>query len=92
MASAVLGKRSKVRWEELAADYDRIRDEIAAVVPYDIPRGCVATYCPEGNVLVPITSVADLSNQPTYKSVRVTLHPSADPSKVGAQIRAQAVT
>ena len=210
MATAVLGKRSKVRWEELAADYDRIRDEIAAVipgfkdfntrikksffylpnlprerrefpteegkavltanpicpfevgsgefalmtmrshdqfnttiyglddryrgifngrrvlfmnpkdveasgfvagqpvditshfgdrkrhaahflvVPYDIPRGCVATYYPEGNVLVPITSVADTSNQPTYKSVRVTLQPSPDPKKVGAQIRAQA--
>jgi molybdopterin-dependent oxidoreductase alpha subunit len=212
MATAVLGKRSKVRWEELAADYDRIRDEIAAVVPgfkgfneriknnffylpnlprerrefpteqgkailtanpinpfevgpgefalmtmrshdqfnttiyglddryrgifngrrvlfmnpkdveasgfvagqpvditshfadrtrhaahflvapYDIPRGCVATYYPEGNVLVPITSVADHSNQPTYKSVRVTLQPSTDPGKVGAQIRAQAAT
>jgi molybdopterin-dependent oxidoreductase alpha subunit len=210
LAKAVLGKRSKVRWDELASDYDRIRDEIAAVVPgfkdfneriknsffylpnlprdrrefpteqgqavltanpirpfevgpgefalmtmrshdqfnttiyglddryrgifngrrvlfmnpqdveasgfvagqpvditshfadrtrqathflvvpYDIPRGCVATYYPEGNVLVPIASVADKSNQPTYKSVRVTLQPSPDLSKVGAQIRAAA--
>jgi molybdopterin-dependent oxidoreductase alpha subunit len=61
------------------------------VVPYDIPLGCVATYYPEGNVLVPITSVADLSNQPTFKSVRVTLAPSANPAGLGAQIRADAI-
>jgi anaerobic selenocysteine-containing dehydrogenase len=60
------------------------------VVPYNIPPGCVATYYPEGNVLVPIASVADKSNQPTFKSVRVTLKPSPDPRGVGAQIRAQA--
>ncbi len=60
------------------------------VVPYAIPRGCVATYYPEGNVLVPITSVAEKSNQPTFKSVRVTLAPSPDPSAAGAQIRAEA--
>jgi anaerobic selenocysteine-containing dehydrogenase len=41
------------------------------VVPYEIPRGCVATYFPEGNVLVPISSVALRSNTPTSKAVVV---------------------
>jgi anaerobic selenocysteine-containing dehydrogenase len=44
------------------------------VVPYPIPRTCVATYFPEANVLVPIDSVADKSNTPTSKSVVVTIH------------------
>jgi len=33
LARAVLGGRSRVPWEELVADYDRIRDRIARVVP-----------------------------------------------------------
>jgi molybdopterin-dependent oxidoreductase alpha subunit len=33
MARAVLGERSTVDWEALAADYDRIRDHIARVIP-----------------------------------------------------------
>ncbi len=41
------------------------------VVEYDIPEQCVATYFPETNVLVPIKSVADKSNQPASKSVMV---------------------
>ncbi|MEL6181486.1 MAG: molybdopterin dinucleotide binding domain-containing protein, partial [Myxococcota bacterium] len=43
------------------------------VVPYDIPRRCVATYFPEANILVPIDSYADRSFTPTSKSVVVTL-------------------
>jgi molybdopterin-dependent oxidoreductase alpha subunit len=43
------------------------------VVPYDVPRRCAATYYPEANPLVPIGSVADGSNTPTYKSVRITI-------------------
>jgi anaerobic selenocysteine-containing dehydrogenase len=43
------------------------------VAPYRIPRGCVATYFPEGNVLVPIGSVAARSNTPTSKFVMVTI-------------------
>ena len=41
------------------------------VVPYSIPRGNVATYFPEANVLIPLDSVAELSNTPTSKSVLV---------------------
>ncbi len=40
-------------------------------VAYPIPRGNTATYFPEANVLVPITSVADKSNTPTSKQVIV---------------------
>ena len=43
------------------------------VVEYDIPRGCAAAYFPETNVLVPVESVAEGSNQPASKSVVVTL-------------------
>lgn len=46
------------------------------VVPYQIPRRCAATYYPETNVLVPVRSVAEKSNQPVSKSVRITLQPS----------------
>ena len=45
------------------------------VVPYAIPRGCVATYFPEANVLVPIKSVARKSNTPTSKAVPVSITP-----------------
>lgn len=39
------------------------------VVPYNIPERNTATYFPEANVLVPIDSVAKLSNTPTSKLV-----------------------
>ncbi|MEN7551423.1 FdhF/YdeP family oxidoreductase [Rapidithrix thailandica] len=39
------------------------------VVPYPIPKQCVATYFPEANVLVPVNSTAEISNTPTSKSV-----------------------
>lgn len=48
------------------------------VVPYDIPRGCAATYFPEANVLVPVGSVADKSNTPASKSVVITITPSRE--------------
>lgn len=43
------------------------------VVAYDIAKGCVATYFPEANVLVPIESVARKSNTPASKFVEVSL-------------------
>jgi molybdopterin-dependent oxidoreductase alpha subunit len=42
-------------------------------VPYAIPRGCAAAYYPETNVLVPVNAVADGSNQPSSKSIVITL-------------------
>ncbi len=44
-------------------------------VPYDIPRGCVAGYYPEMNVLVPLASAGDESYTPTSKSVIVSFRP-----------------
>ena len=46
-------------------------------VPYDIPKGNVCAYFPEANPLVPITSVAKVSNTPTSKYVIVTVVPTA---------------
>ena len=43
------------------------------VVPYPIPKGCTATYFPETNVLVPISSVAEKSNTPVSKLVVIKL-------------------
>lgn len=43
------------------------------VVPFDIPRRCVATYFPEANVLVPLESVAEKSNTPMSKYVVITI-------------------
>lgn len=44
------------------------------IVPYDIPRGCSATYFPETNVLVPLGHKADRSHTPASKSVVISLH------------------
>ena len=46
-------------------------------VPYDIPKGNVSAYFPEANPLVPINSVAKISNTPTSKYVVVTVVPTA---------------
>jgi molybdopterin-dependent oxidoreductase alpha subunit len=43
------------------------------LAPYEIPRGCTATYFPETNVLVPIDSVAERSNTPTSKYVVISI-------------------
>lgn len=44
------------------------------LVPYDIPRGNLAAYFPEANVLVPLGSTAAVSNTPTSKWIEVSLH------------------
>lgn len=41
------------------------------VVTYDIPEGCLATYFPEANVLVPINDTAEKSGTPVSKGVVV---------------------
>lgn len=42
-----------------------------SVVPYDLPKGCMATYFPEANPLVPLALTAHSSHTPSSKSVRV---------------------
>ena len=48
------------------------------LVDYPIPQGCVAAYYPETNNLLPVTSVADKSNTPAYKSLVVSLTKCAE--------------
>ena len=50
------------------------------VVSYPIPQGCTATYFPETNVLVPISSVADKSNTPVSKAVVIKVRRSSTTS------------
>ncbi|MGF6921087.1 FdhF/YdeP family oxidoreductase [Paraburkholderia sp. 40] len=57
---------------ERRADYFRL-------VEYDIPRGCIGAYYPETNPLVPLSSVGDVCNTPTSKSIPVLLHRSSEP-------------
>jgi molybdopterin-dependent oxidoreductase alpha subunit len=47
------------------------------VVAYPAARGSAASYYPETNVLVPLDSVAEISNTPTSKGVFVRLQPAA---------------
>ncbi len=46
------------------------------IVPYSIPRGCVATYFPEANVLVPVNYFAEKSHTPASKSVVIGIRPA----------------
>lgn len=62
---------------ERRADYFRL-------VEYDIPRGCIGAYYPETNPLVPLSSVGDVCNTPTSKSIPVLLHRSAEPASLPA--------
>jgi len=52
------------------------RCERFIVVPYDLPAGNCATYFPEANPLVPLTSVAAGSNTPTSKSIIIRIEPT----------------
>ena len=67
-------------WEEfdevsITSKFDKkmVTSDRWRVLEYDIPRGTVATYFPEANVLIPLNSVADKSNTPTSKSVIVNI-------------------
>ena len=62
------------------------------IAPYPIARGCTATYFPEGNVLVPINSVAERSNTPTSKFVVISIAPAADAEAVAQKIGSTART
>ena len=48
----------------------RVAERFLAV-PYELPKGAVAGYFPELNVLVPIGLTADISNTPCSKSIPV---------------------
>ena len=59
-------------------NYDNIERVVEdfAVVPYDIPKGCLATYFPEANPLVPLGLQAHSSHTPSSKSVKVKIRKS----------------
>ncbi|MFE3450308.1 FdhF/YdeP family oxidoreductase [Nonomuraea sp. NPDC059194] len=57
------------------------RAEDFVVVPYPTTRGSAAAYYPETNVLVPLDSVAESSNQPTSKGIVVRLEPASPPPR-----------
>ena len=61
----------------LHADGVTRRAEDFRLVPFDMPRGAVAGYYPELNVLVPLSTFGDKSDTPTSKSVLVTLQARA---------------
>ncbi|MGV9012040.1 MAG: FdhF/YdeP family oxidoreductase [Flavobacteriales bacterium] len=71
MAKEGLSAKDRV---DLVSDHGRER--VATdffVVPYDIARGCMATYFPEANVLVPLELKAERSGTPASKSVVIRL-------------------
>tara|TARA_B100000949_G_scaffold215787_1_gene212229 strand:- start:2848 stop:5079 length:2232 start_codon:yes stop_codon:yes gene_type:complete len=59
----------------LHSNYDNIRRtaEKFIVVPYEIPKGNMAAYFPETNMLVPPNHFADKSQTPISKSIKVTV-------------------
>jgi anaerobic selenocysteine-containing dehydrogenase len=66
------------QWVDITSHFEgetRVARRFKAV-SYPIARKSAATYFPEANVLVPIRSVAALSNQPSHKCVLITLAPS----------------
>ncbi len=62
------------------------------VAPFDIARGCTATYFPEANVLVSINNTAERSNTPVSKSVIISIAPSSDIAEAVEAIRRDAAT
>lgn len=71
MQAAGLKERDRV---DLISHYgtERIATDFF-VVPYEIALGCVATYFPEANVLVPLELKAHKSGTPASKSVVITM-------------------
>ena len=51
---------------------DRLREMTGfRVVPYEIPEGCIGTYYPEANALIPLWHHAERSKVPAAKSIPV---------------------
>jgi anaerobic selenocysteine-containing dehydrogenase len=72
----------KFGWEsgrkvDIVSNYDGIRREAKGfiLVKYDIPQGCLGTYFPEANTIIPVNRFAHTSRTPISKSVVVKLEP-----------------
>lgn len=61
-------------------DVQQRRAERFLLVAYDIPRGCLASYYPETNPLVPLQSFSLVARTPTSKSIPVVLSRHAGPA------------
>jgi molybdopterin-dependent oxidoreductase alpha subunit len=70
---AMLGLQAGDRVDLRSLCDDGVRREARhfLLAEYDIPRGCLAAYYPETNVLVPLSSFADDARTPTSKSIPV---------------------
>ncbi len=64
----------RVDIESIAKDDSRRWARGFLLVPYDIPRGCLAAYYPETNTLVPLDSFAEHARTPASKAITVALH------------------
>ncbi len=78
VAGLGLAQGDRVDLVSVWADGTERRARNFEVVPYPAARGSAAAYYPETNVLVPLDSVADISNQPTSKGIVVRLEPTSD--------------
>ncbi len=63
-----------------ARDFPR-RMEGFRVVAYDIPEGCIGTYYPEANALIPVWHYAERSKVPAAKSIPVRIHAGGSAAK-----------
>ncbi|MEU6658786.1 FdhF/YdeP family oxidoreductase [Streptomyces sp. NPDC046821] len=72
-----IADRDMVDLVSVWTDGSERRAENFRVVAYPASRGSAAAYYPETNVLVPLDSVADISNCPTSKGVVVRLEPAS---------------
>ncbi|MDY0779461.1 FdhF/YdeP family oxidoreductase [Tenacibaculum sp. IB213877] len=77
MTKLGLKKLDKVNLISHFNNENRIAEGFLAI-PYSIPKQCMATYFPEANVLVPIKSVAKISNTPASKTVIISVEKMAN--------------
>ncbi len=73
MKEAGLEKMQEVDIVSHYTDKERVAEHFL-VLPFEIARGCVATYFPETNCLVPLEHTAHRSNTPVSKWIEVSLH------------------
>ena len=71
MARQGLSEGQRVALVSAVEDGVERRLDGLAVTPYDLPPGCVATYYPEANVLVPLSQHDQASKTPAYKGALV---------------------
>ena len=71
MARYALGEGELVSLRTAASDGVERRVDGLAVVPYDVPEGCIAGYYPELNALIPLWHHAKESKVPAAKAIDV---------------------